>query len=242
MYLPRLINCLQNPNTKAKFSIPPNINGLGESESYNKLYDNFFQILYHQEPEFTNDVEGHQARSYICEATMLLQAAWYLDAVAAVRPHLESAYLRLNQVLWTHISSKPESWVQVAAKLESPLMFRESMLHLFGRYHLKDSVNMNTLTDPVYGVIGAKIAALVDKKARELKHLKITTERHLLEFYPKFMARNENAVAGKESYGKDIYLWMALSLIRQYISSAYPYKSIKANINRRLSRFNQRKQ
>lgn len=60
------------------------------------------------------------------------------------------------------------------------------------------------------------------RKAAELKDKKLRIERLLMEYYPLKMHHPETAsrVPGRDAYGNDIYLWQALTLVRQYFSSA----------------------
>lgn len=172
-------------------------------------------------PEIQHD-EDALGRAYIVDCTALLQAAEYLGSIPVVRVIVEAHLLRLNQVLWHHISEKAENWVHISAKLESPLMFRECMVHLVGKFHLKDAVNLETLTAPEHGELGEHIWSLVLNKAKELKDKKLMVERNLTEFYPARMIHKEDAetVPGRALYANDIYFWQGLTLCRQFVASA----------------------
>lgn len=165
-----------------------------------------------------------EARQFILDATQLLQAAVFLDTVHSVRVIIEAHLLRLNQLLWYHIANRPEGWVHLAARLESPLMFREAMLHIVGKFHLHNGVDVELLKRPSFGDAGQTIWILINRKAAYLKQLKLNTERHLLEYYPSRMVHKEDQeayVPGRATYANDIYLWMALTLFRQYVGSSY---------------------
>lgn len=77
---------------------------------------------------------------------------------------------------------------------------------------------------------GRAILELAAGKARELKDKKLLVERALIDFYPKKIVHGEteNNVPGRSAYTNDIYEWMALTMIRQYIAS-----SILANMHHR---------
>lgn len=201
-----------------------NINGLGTAEGYNKLYDNLFRCIYNLEPTFTDDVVTGEGRQFILDASTLLQAAVFLSAVSSVRVIIEAHLLRLNQLLWHHISNRPEGWVHLAARLESPLMFREAMLHIVGKFNLPGGVDIELLQRPAFGHSGQRIWSLIKLKVAHLRALKLNTERHLLEYYPARMVHKEDQetyVPGRATYANDIYLWMALTLFRQYVGSSY---------------------
>lgn len=198
-----------------------NANGLGEAAGYNKLYDNFFRCVYNLEPNFANDDD--QARPMIMDATNLLQAAVWLEAVPCVRLIIEANFLRLNQVLWKHIGDRPEGWIQVATRLQSPLMFRECLIHIVGKYHLKNGVDRTFMNKRDHGPVAPKIWALIVQKAKELKDKKLRVERTLMEFYPDRMIHKEDpeTIPGRAIYAADIYLWQALVIFRQFITSAF---------------------
>ncbi|KAF8858788.1 hypothetical protein BDZ45DRAFT_590717 [Acephala macrosclerotiorum] len=212
-------------------TIPSNINGLGDKVGYNKIYDNFFRCMYNLKPEVQLD-DDPLARCYIIDCTGLLQAAEFLGAIPVIRVVVEAHLLRLNQVLWHHISEKAENWIHIAAKLHSPLMFRECTIHLVGKYHLKDGVNEDILRHPQHGELGQQVWELIELKAKELKDKKLHVERQLMEFYPYRMVHKEDTttVPGRAIYANDIYFWQALSLCRQYYSSAFV-----ANLHHRAS-------
>jgi hypothetical protein len=81
----------------------------------NKLYDNFFKCLYNINPDFARDPNDDETRDFIIDATMLIEAAQYLEAIPAVRVVVEANLLRLNQVIWTHLCARPEGWIHLAA-------------------------------------------------------------------------------------------------------------------------------
>ncbi|PVH73375.1 hypothetical protein DL98DRAFT_431385 [Cadophora sp. DSE1049] len=203
-------------------TIMSNLNGLGETAGFNKLYDNFFRCVYNMEPNFANDNDA-QARVMIVDATTLLQAAVWLEAVPCVRLIIEANFLRLNQVLWKHIGDRPEGWIHIAARLQSPLMFRECLIHIVGKYHLDNGIDRAFLTKRAHGPLTPKLWALIVQKAKELKDKKLRVERILMEFYPIRMIHMEDTetIPGRAIYAADIYLWQALVVFRQFITSAF---------------------
>ncbi|CZS98101.1 uncharacterized protein RCO7_08869 [Rhynchosporium graminicola] len=210
-------------NVKEKqISTLPNYNGLGEQTGFDKLYDNLFRCMYSMEPIFTS-AAYRLGSGTIYDANLLLQAATWLEAVPCVRLVIEANLLRLHQMLWKHNGEKPEGWIHVAATLQSPLIFREALIHLVGKFHLKNGIDERFLRKKAHGPMTEKIWALIVQKAQELKDKKLRVERVLLEFYPLRMVHNEDpeTVPGRSIYTADIYLWQALTIFRQYISSSY---------------------
>jgi len=108
-------------------------------------------------------------------------------------------------------------------RLESPIIFREAMLHVVGKFDLVThgdfkNVNKLFLSEQENGRCILELAAL---KAKEIKDKKLLIERALLDFYPKKMihSERESSVPGRQVYATDIYLWQALCLVRQYLFS-----------------------
>jgi hypothetical protein len=202
--------------------MPENINGLGEEPSYNRNYNNFFKCLYNQDPDVYDRTKGNGA-FYILDCIKLLEVAEHLGAAAAIRMTVEASLVRLNQVLWHHIADRAEAWVMIACRLKSPLMFREAMIHLVGKFHVPDGINTELLRRLENGPVAETIWNLVTAKAKELKDKKLMIERRLLDYFPPEMMHleNETTVPGRSIYGEAIYEWQALTLFRQYVASAY---------------------
>jgi hypothetical protein len=214
--------------------MPLNVNGLDARPQFNKLYDNFFKCLYNIQPEFASKANDLESREYILDAHKLVEAATHLDAVSAVRASVEAKLLRLNSVLWKYLEPRPESWVHLAARLQSPLMFSEAIIHITGKFHLIGGIDENLLMDKEgrHGELGRQIWDLIVKKARELKDKKLRIERRLIEYYPTRMLHKEtdNSIPGRAIYSEDIYFWQALTLVRQFVAS-----SIMGNFHHRAS-------
>jgi hypothetical protein len=96
------------------------------------------------------------------------------------------------------------------------------MAHVVGRFDLRDrdGVDKEFLRNQPNGALLMEFAA---KKAAELKDRKLWIERMLTEYYPIKMHHPEKPapkIPGCDTYGNDIYLWQALTLVRQYFTSA----------------------
>lgn len=200
-----------------------NFNGMAEEPQFDKIYDNFFKCLYNINPDFSATPDDPQFQKYINHACLLVEAAKYLNAIPAVRLAVEAHLLRLNQVLWDHICEQPESWIHLAAQIQSPLIFREAMVHIVGRFDLKGGVKEDMLMDDKHGELGYQIWDLIQRKAKDLKDKKLRVERHLLEYFPDHMCHHEGqaTVPGRAIYSEDIYFWQSLTIFRQYCTHSY---------------------
>lgn len=196
-----------------------NTNGLGEDVQFDEIYNNLFRCIYNKPLVFPSD----DGDSTILHATAILQASCFLDARDAVRMSIETHLLRLNQFLWFNVYQRPEGWASLGCRLQSPLIFREAMLHIVGKFNWKeDGIDKKFLYQLDYGI---DIYELAVKKAKELKDKCLRVERRLMEFFPDKMIHKEDSLnmtlPGRAIYASDVYLWQALILIRQYFASAY---------------------
>jgi len=201
-----------------------NINGLGleNGPTHYRIYDNYFRCVYGASPIMPNEQEDKDGSSLILQCVSLLQAAESLQGAQVVRLPIEAHLLRLNQVLWHHVEHNPEAWSDIGLRLQSPLIFREAMVYIIGRWDLKGilAVRKNFLESQDSGTLVTELAI---GKAHEMKEKKLNVERRLMEFYPTQMIHAETIedVPGRAIYATDIYLWQALTLVRQYISCSY---------------------
>jgi hypothetical protein len=208
--------------------IPENINGTDEgATTYNKTYDNFFRCIYNFEPNFAKE-NTNNGSDFVIDAISLLQAAESLGAAAAVRCTVEAQLLRLNKKLWIQIADDAEGWSDIAVRLQSPILFREAMVHIVGKFHMKNEDGSDAVQKTFLGMQehGEVILELAELKVRELYEKKLFVERRLLEYYPEAMVHVETPenIPGRDVYSSDIYLWQGLIIVRQYIGSAYMQK------------------
>ena len=166
---------------------------------------------------------GNDIQAFINEALSLLQAAEHLDAAPAVRLIIENSFLGLDQLLYKHIARNAVAWTNVAVRLQSAVIFRVAMAHVVGRFHLqgKNGINKELLKGQSNGELLMRFAA---RKANELMNEKFRIERLMMDYYPSRMhhpqAAGDERPPVRETYTNDIYLWMALTLVRQYFASA----------------------
>lgn len=214
---------ISKDTNKQNLLIPENIDGMGtRSPPYNKVYDNVFRCIYDLEPKLSAPVDSDM-KDFMTDVISLLQAAEHLGAGSSVRRTIEANCLRLNQLVFKHIARNSAAWCDIALRIQSSTLFRAAMAHLVGRFDLRgrDGIDKQALKDQPNGDLLMEFAS---KKAAELKDKKLRIERLLMEYYPPKMHRPQIAgqkVPGRDDYIEDIYLWQALTIVRQYISSAF---------------------
>jgi hypothetical protein len=118
------------------------------------------------------------------------------------------------------MAAKPERWAFMAAHIRSAILFREVMVHVVGKLDMKRDIDQRWfMSNP----LRRKILELAEKKVKEIKEKKLEVERRLLEYYPARMMHTQigNVVPNRATFGSDIYLWQAHSLVQKYITSYF---------------------
>ncbi|KAH8660660.1 hypothetical protein BGZ60DRAFT_381650, partial [Tricladium varicosporioides] len=182
-----------------------------------QVYNNLFGIICGVEPKFSKD---EQAETFISEAVTLLLAGEQVLSVPAIRQVIETHFLRLGQTLWHHVCGRSEFWSYLAARLQSPIIFKEAMCHLIGRVNTQDTIDRQFMSQ---NGLRRQILVLAEKKAEGLKREKLKIQRNLIEHWPARMFHMQDGyqIPNRAVYGSDIYLYQARALVQQYISSAY---------------------
>jgi hypothetical protein len=180
------------------------------------MYDNLFRCLYNMDPIFHPSNER-----LVHDAIGLLHAAEGIGAVSSVRRDIETHLLRTGNYLWQRVLKDVESWADIAIRLQSPIIFRESMIRLVGLWNVNGAINKPLIASLDQG---RTIMDIVEKKIHEQTYRKIEIEERLRTFFPANMlhpANNPaNAIApGRSVYANDLYMWHALTLVRQFIVS-----------------------
>ncbi|KAF7862763.1 hypothetical protein EAF04_007635 [Stromatinia cepivora] len=193
-------------------------NGIGDV-SFERTYDNLFRMLYNLPPNLTDDIEDGGANVYITDCVSILQAADYVNALPSVRTYIESYLLRISQKFWVHVAKAPEAWSDIAVRLQSAIIFRESIIHIAGGLELPGLIKRARFGKTQFGNLCLKVA---ERKSLELRDKKIDVERRLLQYYPARLVRREtpDKIPGRADYGSDIYYWQALTMCRQFFQSS----------------------
>ncbi|KAF4636631.1 hypothetical protein G7Y89_g1455 [Cudoniella acicularis] len=183
-----------------------------------RTYTNLFSIFCCGTiPDYTNDKSGYY---YISDGIAILLAAEHIGALPSIRLVLEAYLLRLGQTLWHHVAHKSEHWSFVAARMRSPMIFREAMCHIVGKFGIKGGVDKKFFE---VNALRQSILELAQKKHDELTELKKKVELDLILMYPPRMFHPQNGmlIPNRAVYGSDIYLWQARSIFSNYIASAF---------------------
>ena len=141
--------------------------------------------------------------------------------------HIECAFVGEGQALYDSIAHIPIEWIDVANRLQSRFLFKESLIHLVGRYNELsktplDEDNKERDGRSVLDGLLPDIRAVVERKAEELRQICQTVEQNITSYYPPQLHRQsvtgraDTDDIGRKSYANDIMCWMALSLFRHW--------------------------
>ncbi|MCJ1405043.1 hypothetical protein MMC11_008269 [Xylographa trunciseda] len=186
-------------------SLPDLENGKVPNEKL-KHYDNVFRSFYNEEL----DIETRNLATALHDCMGMVNIAENYDCVAAIRESVDVALLRQGQVLFKSISQNPVQWANFACRIRSPTIFKDSLIHLVGKWKMLEEDEHANLDMP--------IIEICQRKHEEFQLEKEAIELRILGHYSPKMQKAESDNPGRISYANDIYTWMGLSLFRQWFS------------------------
>jgi hypothetical protein len=178
------------------------------SNEQNQYWDWLFGIFYNRSPEFDNS----DLATTLSGCMGLVDVAESIRAVDIVRPVVDLALLRQNNILWTSIASNPIAWAELGRRVHSPTIFREGIIHVVGKW--------NNISDSDKAELHPDIRELCHRKFNEIDIAKEAIEMRILGHYPDFLCRNATDRPGRPTYSNDIYMWMAICFHRQWFAQA----------------------
>ncbi|EHL03457.1 hypothetical protein GLAREA_00595 [Glarea lozoyensis ATCC 20868] len=193
---------------------------------FNSNYDIFFRIICGKTRNLTDSIgsdlnDSRKDNEFITNVLSVLLIAEEHEATAAVAGFLEMNLLRMGKRLWYYISTNPKKWLGIAARLESPIMFKEAMCHAVGKIDAKQPIDRTFFENK--GKLYENILQIMTRKVHELLALKKRVELELTSFWPMRMYHppDEGYVPDRGVYTSDIYLYQCRSLVMQYIAGCY---------------------
>jgi hypothetical protein len=197
-----------------------------ENSPFNLNYDIFFRVICSKTRNMTDGIDAKSNDSkndnkFISDVLGILIIAEEHEAMAAVASFLEVNLLRMGPRLWYYISTKPAMWLGIAARLESPIIFKEAMCHAVGRIDAKQFIDRRYFENK--GKLYDNILRLLIQKVEALLALKRRVEWELTGWYPIRMYHppDEGYVPDRGVYTSDIYLYQGRSVVMQYIAGCY---------------------
>jgi hypothetical protein len=190
------------------------VNENGRIPQADKVYQNYESILYtFYNKELTIDDTDMSAA--LSDCYQLLQISDYLGCTGLVSKPIQVALFKHGQDLFRAIQGVPYAWIEMAYRIRSEVIFKECIIHLVGDWkNLRTRSNiMERLRDV------PSVRALVEKYHRVLVEKAKSLELSILSHYPQAMRLpSEDLPIKRESYAKDILVWMALTFFRHWVS------------------------
>ncbi|CAO2653959.1 Nn.00g106920.m01.CDS01 [Neocucurbitaria sp. VM-36] len=173
-------------------------------------YEAIFYAFYNKELS----IDDTDMTAGLSDCYYLLRISDYLGCTNMVSKQIEVALLKQGQDLFRAIQVSPYLWVDMAYRIRSEPVFRECVIHLVGNWKAF-KVNRSAL-DRVREIPGLR--ALIEKYHRALLAKGKDLELAVLSNYPGNIAIPADELPIKrETYAKDILIWMALTFYRHWI-------------------------
>lgn len=179
--------------------------GSGDKES---CWDWLFGCFYSKKPQFDSSTFG----AIVNGCVELVEKADTIGAVGAVRETVDLALLQQDAVLWKSIAIDPTAWAELGRRIQSAVIFKEAIVHVVGKWEMLDGEVRDALPKEVY--------RLCETKWRELELVKRAVEIRIAGHYPSSLSPKPEDKPQRSAYANDIYMWMALSLFRHYLSQS----------------------
>jgi hypothetical protein len=190
------------------------VNENGRIPQANKVFTNYESIFY----AFYNKelrVDDTDMSAALSDCYQLLQISDYLGCTGLISKPIEVALFKHGQDLFRAIHTAPDAWIEMAYRIRSELLFKECMIHLVGNWRIhKAKPNLVDCLRNVPGVRG-----LIEKYHRALLEKSKSLELSVVSHYPQAIRLpSEDLPIKRESYAKDILVWMALTFFRHWLS------------------------
>jgi hypothetical protein len=190
------------------------VNENGRIPQADKAYQNYESILY----AFYNKqltVDDTDMSAALSDCYQLLQISDYLGCTGLISKPIEVALFKHGQDLFRAIQGVPHAWIEMAHRIRSELIFKECIIHLAGDW--KNLKNRSNIVERLRDVPSVRV--LVEKYHRALLEKAKSLELSILSHYPQAMRLpSEDLPIKRESYAKDILVWMALTFFRHWVS------------------------
>ena len=176
-----------------------------------KLFEHYENIFgaYYGNDIIINDVT---IATSLEDAVGLIEVAEYLGSTAVVAKSIDIALFKQGQVLFRSIASKPDAWVDLAYRIKSELIFKESVIHLVGQW--------NGLGDEIKQHMPTEVRRVCEKHHEQLRERCKLIEMKVAAIYPSGIERTEPSQIRRENYANDVMIWISLSFFRHWFAQA----------------------
>ncbi|KAF3010850.1 hypothetical protein E8E13_008969 [Curvularia kusanoi] len=190
------------------------INENGRLPQAEKVFHQYEMILYafYNKPLVIDDSDMRLA---LQDCYQLLEISDYLGCTSLISKPIEVALFKHGQSLFQAIRVSPHAWMGMAYRIRSELIFKECMIHLAGDWrNIKQKANV---VEQLRVIPGAR--SLVKKYHHALLDKAKDVETKVASHYPQSVRLpSEELPIKRESYARDILVWMALTFFRHWIT------------------------
>ncbi|KAI6860743.1 hypothetical protein KC338_g6845 [Hortaea werneckii] len=179
-------------------------------------YESVFSALYNASIDL-GDFETDGMVHVLTRVWSVVDAAEQLRCTHVVTHAIEATLLATGQLLQQSIASCPSPWLNLAYKISSRHLFRESLIHAAGQY------NTEEVQKEIVGM-PEKVAELLHRKGRTLRDAVKMAEKRILSYYPthlqreKTVGRADKDNIGRASYSNDVMSWIGLVVLRHFFT------------------------
>lgn len=168
-------------------------------------YRNLFLFIHDKIPEIDSEDIGN-ALSQV-EALSKIAHVSADSFLLRLRPYLSNHLLQFGSGLFRAILQEPPRWLLLSLQLQCPLIFKEAVIHLVGRYpHYPWSTPASKLPQPVN--------ELIVKKVEELRALKTSVDHKLL--FNNSITIDDKALSIAELEKSNFDTWFIVQLWRDW--------------------------
>ncbi|KAL4736339.1 hypothetical protein BDV11DRAFT_207709 [Aspergillus similis] len=173
-------------------------------EKTRHIWLNVFKIFYDLPPILDND--GYNSILENCQA--LAELAEELQSAEIVCPAINKTLLGFDQQLYQLIAQDPIAWVELAVRIQSALIFQESMVHLIGKWSL--------IEESARELLPQNIRTLCIQKIHDLNGVKKTIELRIVNSLPRPRSDSPQYRETNNYFG-----WMALTFYQQWLCESF---------------------
>jgi hypothetical protein len=125
--------------------------------------------------------------------------------------------MSFQQLLYRSIANNPVIWLDLAFRIKSRVLFRESLIHAAGQY------NTHEVQNAINSTMDDRVREILTQKANKISKAVQSCQLKILNYYPDHMHRQfEIGIADRESFGRasycnDIFSWMAMTFFQQWL-------------------------
>jgi hypothetical protein len=186
--------------------------------AYHTVFGAFYNIPIDFGPFMFSEHHAHSLTEILETAMAIVDAAEALACTHVILKPIEATLLSQGQLFHQSMARSPIPWLNFADRIQSHPIYREALIHSVGQYQSPAVMEQLPLLQ------SQVVQQLLRKKAMDLRENVKLAEMRILSYYPtnmqreKTIGRADKDSIGRASYANDIMSWMALVVLRHFIT------------------------